>query len=162
MKKILNTFFYIMKHLLLIIAFVSTLYIIVYMYQRLNKSLTDSVRVFVPYAVLFILFCVNLIARQKEVTKNIFYNICCCLVLATICYCGYRAIFDQNMLMNDKMGYGINFNYYSDFISPLKIMLYGLSIANVFLMVDRFKSKPVPVENSIPDESERGKRHKNK
>lgn len=134
MKKILNMFFYIMKYILLILGFVSTLYIIVYMYQRLNKPLTEAVRTFLPYLVLFILFCINLVARQKGVTKNLFYNICCCLVLVTVCYCGYRAIFDQNMIMNEEMGYHINFNYYSDFISPMKIMLYGLSVANICFM----------------------------
>lgn len=142
MKKIINMFFYLLKFILLIIAFVSTLYIIVYMYQRLNKSLSESVQVFLPYAVLFILFCVNLVVRQRGVTGNIFYNITCCLVFATLCYCGYRAIFDTNMLMNDKMGYGINFNYYSDIISPMKIMLYGLSIGNVCLMFDNSKKQP--------------------
>lgn len=141
MKKILNGFFYILKHLLLIIAFVSTLYIIVYMYKRLNKSLTESIKVFLPYLVLFILFCINLIARQKGVTNNIFYNITCCLVLVTICYCGYRAIFDNNMLMSNKMEYKIQFNYYSDIISPMKIMLYGLSFANICLMFDQPEKK---------------------
>lgn len=134
MKKMLNMFFYVLKHLLLIIAFVSTLYIIVYMYRRLNKDLKESIEVFLPYVAIFVLFCINLIARQKGITKNMFYNICCCLVFATICYCGYRAIFDHNMIMNQEMEYNINFNYYSDFMSPMKIMLYGLCVGNLCFM----------------------------
>lgn len=142
-----------MKHILLIISFVLTLYIIVYMYQRLDKSLTGSIRLFVPYLIIFILFCVNLVARQKGVLNNLFYNICCCLVFAVLCYCGYRAIFDKNMIMNERMGYNINFNYYSDVISPMKIMLYGLSVANIcFMFRIKPKSEEVAKENSEKEE----------
>lgn len=143
MKKILNMFFYILKHLLLIVAFVMTLYIIVYMYERLNKSLTEAVRVFLPYLVIFILFCINLIARQKGIINNTFYNICCTVVFATFCYCGYRAIFDKSMILNEQMGYSIHFNYFSDIISPMKIMLYGLSVANICFMFQARKKEKI-------------------
>ncbi len=148
MKNILNMLFCILKYLLLIVAFVSTLYIMVFMFQRLDKDLLQSYRVFLPYLLLFILFCVNLVARQKSVTHNIFYNICCCLVLATIAYCGYRAIFDDNLLLSGKTSYGIDFDYYNDFIAPMEVMLYGLCIANVCFMFKKKKEKQ-NIENEL-------------
>ena len=144
MKKLLNYLFYFLKFILLIGCFVSTLYIIVYMYQRLHKDLSESIQVFLPYVVIFVLFAINLIARQKGVNNNIFYNITCCLVFATILFCGYRAIFDKHMIMNAKLGYEINFNYYADVISPMKIMIYGLCIANLCLMFLAPKKKLGP------------------
>jgi len=45
------------------------------------------------------------------------------------------AIFDEYMLSGIKMGYGINFNYYADIISPLKSMIYLLIASNVCLMI---------------------------
>ena len=134
MKRILNGIFHILKLILLIVSFGLTLIIIIHINNRLNKGFNTVISVFVPYIVLFVLFCLNLILRRKGVNKNIFYNITCCLVFATILVVVYRSYNDKNMVLNQKYGYGIDFNYFNNFISYMKIMLYGLSIANVFLM----------------------------
>lgn len=140
MTSIINKIFGILKYILLIIAFVLTLYIIIYMYHRLNKSLIKSYKIFIPFIMIFILFCTNFLFNKKKVQKNLFYNITCCLVFSLIIFVDYRTIFDTYMLANTKLGYNINFNYFNDFLIPLKIMLYGLSIINVLLMIN-FKSK---------------------
>lgn len=140
MTSIINKIFGILKYILLIIAFVLTLYIIIYMYHRLNKSLIQSYKIFIPFIMIFILFCTNFLFNKKKVQKNLFYNITCCLVFSLIIFVDYRTIFDTYMLANTKLGYNINFNYFNDFLIPLKIMLYGLSIINVLLMIN-FKSK---------------------
>lgn len=140
MTTIINKIFGILKYILLIIAFVLTLYIIIYMYHRLNKSLIQSYKIFIPFIMIFILFCTNFLFNKKKVQKNLFYNITCCLVFSLIIFVDYRTIFDTYMLANTKLGYNINFNYFNDFLIPLKIMLYGLSIINVLLMIN-FKSK---------------------
>ena len=160
MKKILNGMFCVLKYVLLISAFVSTLYIVIYMFQRLEKDLTQAASVFIPYLLLFILFCINLVGRQKSVNQNIFYNICCCLVFATITYCGYRAIFDENLLLRAKTKYGIDFNFYNDFIAPMKTMLYGLSIANICFMFHKKEEKApeIPVEEPVEQIAPRKKR----
>ena len=41
------------------------------------------------------------------------------------------------------MGYNINFSYFNDFISFMKIMLYGLSLANIFFMIHEKEEKPI-------------------
>lgn len=140
MTSIINKIFGILKYILLIISFVLTLYIIIYMYHRLNKSLIQSYKIFIPFIMIFILFCTNFLFNKKKVQKNLFYNITCCLVFSLIIFVDYRTIFDTYMLANSKLGYNINFNYFNDFLVPLKIMLYGLSIINVLLMIN-FKSK---------------------
>ena len=151
MQRILNGIFHIFKFILLVAAFAITLMIIIQMNNRLNKGFITTISVFIPYIVLFILFCINLIFRRKGVNKNIFYNITCCLSFATILVAGYRAYTDKNMILNQKYGYGIDFNYFNNFISYMKIMLYGLSLANIFLM---FQSNKEGEEIEELEESE--------
>jgi len=134
MKQIFNGLFYFLKFLLFIAAFTLTLFIMLQMYQRLGKNIMESMKVFLPYLLLFILFTVNIFARQGSVTKNIFYNITCTLVFAVIILVGLRAMMDANMVLREQLGRNINFNFFDYFIPFMKIMLYGLSISNVFFM----------------------------
>ncbi len=134
MKKIFNGLFYFLKFLLFVASFSLTLLIIVQMYNRLGKDVFDSIPVFVPYLCLLILFIINILLRQKSVTKCVFYNITCCLVFGTILVVGLRAMFDSNMILRAQLGRKINFNFFDYFIPFMKVMLYGLSISNFFLM----------------------------
>lgn len=134
MKKIFNILFYVLKFILLIAAFGLTLFILIRMNIRLDKSITDSLSNFIPFIILFILFIVNMILKQSSVTKNVFYNLTCCLVLSTIVLVSLRSILDTNMVLNGKYGYGIDFNFFDNFLAYINIMLYGLSIANIFFM----------------------------
>ena len=111
------------------------------MYQRLGKDIIDSFKIFIPYLLILILFVINLFARQKSVTQNIFYNITCTLVFVTIIVVGLRSMFDENMVLREQLGRNINFNFFDYFIPFMKIMLYGLSISNIFLMFTGKKKK---------------------
>lgn len=145
MKKIINIFLIFIKFLFLLISFVLTFNIVLRMYERLGKNYIESIPVFIPYIVLFLLFSINFIFRQKRVNNCIFYNITCCLVFAMLIFCGYRAMNDEYMLLYIRLGdYHINFNYYADIIAPMKVMLYLLSISNVILM---FTGKDLINEN---------------
>ena len=62
------------------------------------------------------------------------YLITCCLVFGTILVVGLRAMFDSNMILRAQLGRKINFNFFDYFIPFMKVMLYGLSISNFFLM----------------------------
>lgn len=135
MKKILNTFFCFFKFILLILSFGISLYIILSMYKRIDKNIIESLPVFIPYIVLLLLFFINISLNQKTVNQNIFYNLTCCFVFGCVCMIGIRAILDDNMLLNEIMGYNINFSYFSDFISFMKIMIYGLIISNICFMI---------------------------
>ena len=135
MKNILNTMFYILKFILFFVALGLSFYIILGMYNRLEKDYIGCINLVIPYILVIIIFCVNLFKNQQVVTKNIFYNITCVLVFSTITVVCLRAIFDKNMLLNGIMGYNINFSYFSDFLVFMKIMLYGLFLGNIFLIL---------------------------
>ena len=143
MNKILNKIFYILKNILLPILLFATIYIIVFMFQRLQKELfganfMEFLGIILPFIILIILFIVNAFLKQDSVQSNMFYNIVSFLVMITIFIFCYRALFDQNMFLWHKYGYNINFNYFADQVAPMKVMLYGLSIANVLLIVDEY------------------------
>ena len=40
------------------------------------------------------------------------------------------------MILNDKLGFGVNFNFYDYSLPFLSISLYGLCISNLFFMVN--------------------------
>ena len=116
---------------------------------RLEKSVMSSFESFIPFIVIFILFMVNVIFRQVGVTKNLFYNLTCCLVLSTIVLVSLRAVLDTNMVLNGKYGYGIDFNFFDNFLAYINIMLYGLSIANIFFMFREKDVKEEKVEKKV-------------
>lgn len=149
MKKIFNGLFYGLKFLLLVAAFGLTLFILIRMNMRLNKDITSIISEFVPFAILLILFFVNILFKQKNISKNLFYNLTCCLVLSTIIVVALRSLLDTNMVLNEKYGYGVDFNFFDNFIAYIKIMLYGLSIANIFFMF-REKEEEKVVVNKKP------------
>ncbi len=134
MNKIFNWFLCFLKMLLLLISFVLTFYIIVNMYNRLEKDMIGAIYNFIPFVLLFILFAINLIFKQKKVIECTFYNITCCLVFIMILFSVYRTFFDRNMVAMIRLGYDINFNYFADMIAPIKAMLYILCLSNVLLI----------------------------
>ena len=143
MVKLLNKLFYFLKNLMLPILLSLTIYIIIYMFKRLEKevfgdSLMEFLSVIAPFIILLILSIINAFLTQKNVTNNIFYNITSFIVMLVIGIFCYRALLDKNMYLWHKYGYNINFNYFADQIAPIKVMLYGLSFANVILMIDGY------------------------
>ena len=147
MKKIFNYMFYGLKFLFLIGAFGLTLFIMIRMNVRLEKSMVSILPVFIPFVLLLVVFIINMIFKQKGVSDNLFYNITCCLVFATIIFVCYRAMFDTNMVLNEKYGYDVDFNFFDNFVAYINIMLYGLFIANIFFMFkERENEKPKKVK----------------
>ena len=69
--------------------------------------------------------------------SNLFYILTSLLVFIVIIFVCIRAICDKGMLLNKVMGYGINFNYFSDFIIFMEIMLYGLIVSNLLFMLNK-------------------------
>lgn len=141
MTKILNKLFYLLKNIMLPLLLVATIYIVIFMFRRLEKELfganfLEFLSVIFPYLLLIILVITNVFMKQDTVKDNIFYNITSFLVMLTIFVFCYRAFTDQNMYLWNKYGYNINFNYFSDQIAPIKVMLYGLSFANIMLMIE--------------------------
>ena len=141
MINLLNKFFFHIKNLILSIDLLVTIYIIINMFRRLEKSafgpnFLEFLEILFPFILILILWLLNLLLNHKRIQNNTFYNITSFLVVCTIFIFCYRAIFDENMLFWHKYGYKINFNYFSDQIPPIKVMLYGLSIANIILIIN--------------------------
>ena len=139
MIKIVNSLLNILKMIMLLLCFVFTFYIIINMYNRLGKDILGSISNFIPFFILFILFSINFVFHQKAVNECTFYNITCCLVFLMLLFSIYRTFNDKNMVMVIRLGYRINFNYFSDMIAPMRFMLYALSVSNVLLMVTDLK-----------------------
>lgn len=140
MTKILNKLIYILKNILLPLTFIATIYITIFMFKRLEKdifgaNLFEFLKVVIPFIILLILILVNSFLNIKTVKDNIFYNLTSFIVLITISIFCYRALLDQNMFLWHKYGYNINFNYFSDQIASIQVMLYGLSLANILLII---------------------------
>lgn len=131
----------VLKFILLILGFGLSFFIILSMYKRIDKNIIESIPIFIPFILILFLFFINIIMNQKSVNSNIFYNLTCCLVFGCILVAGLRSVLDKNMLLNSIMGYNINFSYFSDFIAFMKIMLYGLSLANIFFMIHEKEEK---------------------
>lgn len=142
MIKIINSIFSVLKVLLLLISFVFSFFIIINMYRRLEKNMVDAIFNFIPFVLLFILFAINIIFKQKSVNNCLFYNITCCLVFLMLLFAVYRTFFDRNMVVMIRLGYDINFNYFADIIAPMRAMLYMLSLSNVLLMIENVQWKP--------------------
>lgn len=134
MKKILNIIFYVLKFLLLLVAFAGTLYVMLQMNHRLQKSFMSTIDVFIPFIILLILLIVNIIFNQKTVTGDLFYNVTSNLVFTTITVIAFRAVFDRSMIISNLTDYKIDFNFFANCLPFIKIMLYGLCIADILLM----------------------------
>jgi len=154
MTRVMNAIFSFLKLILLLASFAFTFFIIMNMYHRLDKNLAECVPTMIPFILLLLLFIVNIILGQKSVNKCLFYNITCCFTFAVILFAVYRSFFDQNMVMIEKLGYNINFNYFADVIAPMKIMLYILSIANICLMLSGISIKK-EVSETVTTEEEK-------
>lgn len=141
MIKMINGLLYGLKYLLLIVSFALGSYIVLYMYQRLDKPLLDSIFIALPFLLLFILFAINMLCNQKRITSNLFYNLTCCFVFAVILFIEYRTLFDTNMIANSRLGYNINFNYFADNINAIKVMIIGLIVGNLLFMLPNSDDK---------------------
>lgn len=135
MQKILSRLFYLLKYLLLIAAFGITFLGIIKTYQRLEKDLMEAIPTLLPFAVLLVVFIVNLFIKKKVIKDNLLYNLTACLALGITLVIGLRAMFDTGMLLHQRYAIGFNPLYFSDNLSSVRIMLYALAGANVVLMI---------------------------
>lgn len=145
MNKILSKILNLLKYVLLIIAFALILYGMIVTYKRLEKPLSDAISVFLPFAIIFIMFLVNIFVKGNDIKDNLLYNFTCVLVFAVIIIICLRAKFDVNMLLYQKYQIDFNPTFLSDNLSSIKIILYCLIVANILFLAK------VPV-NKIKDD----------
>ena len=137
MIKILNKMLLVLKNIMLPILMAVTIYIIIFTYKRLDKDVLglEFVLNIVPFLLIIILNMLNIIFKHDSIKNNIFYNITSFLVALTIAVFCLRALNDKNMYLWYKYEYKINFNYFSDQLAAIKMMLYGLSVSNIILII---------------------------
>ena len=85
-------------------------------------------------------------SRVSDKKRNIIVIVS---VVLCILFVGYRAIYDKNMLLNGIMGYNINFSYFADFISFMKIMIYGLVISDICFIIHEKNPKEIEIARKI-------------
>ncbi len=159
MTRILNGLFYFLKFILFVAAFGASLYVMVKMYQRLDKDMLQMIKVFIPHMIILLLFIINMFARQKVVTTNVFFNLTCCLVFFTITLLAVRAIADPYMIYSMKNEARIDFNYFSDSITFINVLIYGLCLGDVFLMFSGGFRKKKKEVNDEDMHSHKDKKH---
>ena len=138
-KKVLST----LQVVLLVVAFFFALYINVYMFFDLGKNpfgrdFFNFFGILTPFVLLIILYFINFVNNHHNVNNSIFYKIVSILVIITIIYMEYRSVFDNNMILWYKTDYHINFDYFTNQILPIKIMIYGLCIVNIFYIIEGY------------------------
>lgn len=153
MLNLLNKLFIVLKLLLLLLGLGFSAYIMLSLYTYLEKNLfssqiTDFIKVIIPYLILLLLIVLNLLLRNKEVNDNILYNFCSVIGLVAIVFILYRSIFDNNIILSYKNQYNIAFDYFSDQLSFIKIILYSLSIVDILLIIENriLKKKELEIE----------------
>lgn len=150
MQKVLNAIFSIIKVILLVVSFVFVFYVTMSLYHILEKNILDAIDVFIPYFILLLILLLNYALSQKQITKNLFYNITCCLVFIVIIIISYRTMFDKNMLVRYRNDYKMSFYYFLDMMRPLKAMFYLLIASNICLMFSKpEEKKKIVIEENI-------------
>ena len=61
MEKIINGIFSILKYLLMVVSFVLTFYVVMFMFKRLEKDYIGTLEVFIPYILVLVVFSINLL-----------------------------------------------------------------------------------------------------
>lgn len=141
MKEILSKLFSFLKYILLVVAFGLVLFGIMTTYSRLDKSLSEAVEVFIPFAFVLVVFLINIITRSKTISQNLLFNFVSCLVFSVTILICLRAMFDKGMLLYYKYGLKFNPAYFADNLSVIEFMLYLLGGSDIVLLLVELLSK---------------------
>ncbi len=150
MKVFFSRFLGILKYLLLVVSFALVFYGIAVTYRRLDKSMTESIPILIPFVVVLIVFIINLFIKSKVIKDNLLYNAVSVIVFVVIIIICIRAKFDTHMILYYK--YAIDFNpaYFADNLSTIQMMLYTLAGSNVLLMLSTlFEREPSRKDNKL-------------
>lgn len=137
MSKFINRFFFYSKIVLLLISFITTIYIFLLKRDFYNEEITSLIEIFIPLLLVLICFVVSFFFNKGN--DNLFFNITCFFVLLAIIIINYRTLFDKNIVSNYGTKY--NFSYFSVQIIKMKIMLYLTFLGNLFLLYHEKRKK---------------------
>ena len=74
MSNIFSKIFFFLRYVLIIIAFLLIFWGIMFTYQRLEKPLSESINVILPFVLVFIVFIANLFVAKKACSENLLFN----------------------------------------------------------------------------------------
>ncbi|MDD5979671.1 MAG: hypothetical protein PUC23_00980 [bacterium] len=134
MKKILSKMLNVLSFILMFASFALILIGILFTYKRLEKSLVEAINIFIPFILVIFLTVINMFNKKAKTSENLLFNFTKFLVFIVIIIIGLRAKFDTNMLLYQKYQINYNPNYLADNLSTIKVLLYCLSGANVFIL----------------------------
>lgn len=129
MDKLINRILFISKIILLIIAFVVSLYISLIKMDTYELSILSIVPLFLPLLLVLIAFVFSFFLNIAR--ENTLFNIVCILVLLAIIIIDCRTIFDKNIISNTI----INLRFFDLAAGKIEIMLYLTFISNVLLII---------------------------
>ena len=141
MNKIINKILFYVKVIFLLIAFVVTLYIMLMKNDINGSSMLSLISLFIPLLAVLTVFVFSLFLNNGN--DNMFFNICCVLVLIAIIIIDYRTIFDKNIVSQ----YKLNIIYFDGQIMHIKIMLYLIFIGNLMLVFKEKKEKKIKMHS---------------
>lgn len=142
MSNIFSKVFFFLRYILIVIAFLLIFMGIIFTYQRLEKSLSESISVLLPFVLVFIVFIINLFVSKKSCSENLLFNFGTFLILIVVVLIGLRAKFDTNMLIYYKYNISYNSAYLADNLAMIDSMLYIVFASNILLIIgDLFGKK---------------------
>lgn len=148
-NKIFNKVLNVLKFILLFLVFIMVVYIQLFMYYKLEssemfKSFLEFLIILLPFALTLLLFVINFLMKQNFVNNNILYNSGCVIAFVSILFICYRSLFDVNMIFRNIEGFDINFTYFNDQFSYIKILLYLICFVNGLLIIkNKFSLKRI-------------------
>ena len=142
MSNIFSKVFFFLRYILIVIAFLLIFMGIMFTYQRLEKSLSESISVLLPFVLVFMVFSINLFVSKKSCSENLLFNFGTFLILIVVVLIGLRAKFDTNMLIYYKYNISYNSAYLADNLAMIDSMLYIVFASNILLIIgDLFGKK---------------------
>lgn len=152
MSNIFSKLFFYLRYILVIAAFFLIFWGLTFTYQRLEKPISEAVNVLIPFALVFLVFIVNLFVAKKDCSENLLFNFGTFLILLVTILIGLRAKFDTNMLIYYKYNISYNSAYLADNLAMIESMFYIIFGSNILLMIsylfDRKSSKKSNLKKS--------------
>ena len=135
MSNIFSKLFFYLRYILIVVAFLLIFWGITFTYQRLEKPLSESFNVLLPFVLVFVVFIVNLFVAKRDCSENLLFNFGTVLILLVVILVGLRAKFDTNMLIYYKYNISYNSAYLADNLAMIESMLYIIFGSNVLFII---------------------------
>ena len=137
MQDLINKSLFVLKIILLLIAFSITLYILLLKMDYYGNNILSIIPLFIPLFLVLVIMVVSFFMNIGN--KNIFFNISSFLSLVAIIIIDFRTLFDKNIINN--YGAVVNFTFFDMQSAKLMFMLYLVFICNLLLCYSDKKDK---------------------